>query len=251
MPLRFSTGAVNGLQEHGSLKKEFWDGVIDIYSGAQPASADDAATGVLLARITLASGAFTAGIRSTQQVDSYTVDTYTGDGSTFAMVINGTTYSYVSSSGDTADTVAAKLADIANLSPVVSCVADGATIMVRALYGGVAYTITKTGTTTEGDITIAAVIANVRINGLQFSASVIGALAKEGGAWSGTALASGTAGYFRFKANAVDDGSGSTILVRMDGNVSTSNAPLIVSSINIVQNTTVTIDSAVITRPKS
>lgn len=251
MPLRFSTGAVDALQEAGCLKEILWDGVVDVLSGAQPAGADDAETGTLLVRCTLASGAFTAGVRSTQQVDSYTVDSYTGDGSTFAMVINGTTYSYVSSSGDTASTVAAKLAAIADLSPVVSCVANGAVIMVRAIYGGVTYTIDKTGTTTPGDITIAAVIASVRINGLQFGDAVIGALSKEAGVWSGVALASGTAGYFRFKGNAVDDGTESTVLIRMDGNISTSNAPFIVSSINIVAGTTVTIDSAAITRPKS
>jgi hypothetical protein len=40
----------------------FANGIIDIYSGSQPATADAAETGTKLARITLASGAFTPGV---------------------------------------------------------------------------------------------------------------------------------------------------------------------------------------------
>lgn len=44
------------------FKTAMEDGVIDIYSGAQPADADAAETGTKLARITVASGAFTSGV---------------------------------------------------------------------------------------------------------------------------------------------------------------------------------------------
>lgn len=44
-----------------SIKDVFKDGVIKIYSGAQPASADAAVTGTLLVTLTLASGAWVAG----------------------------------------------------------------------------------------------------------------------------------------------------------------------------------------------
>lgn len=45
----------------GSLKDIFKNGVLKIYSGSQPATADAAATGTLLATVTVGSGAFTAG----------------------------------------------------------------------------------------------------------------------------------------------------------------------------------------------
>lgn len=45
----------------GSIKDIFKDGVLKIYSGSQPATADLAATGTLLVTVTLSSGAFTPG----------------------------------------------------------------------------------------------------------------------------------------------------------------------------------------------
>ncbi|MCK5611049.1 hypothetical protein KAR91_54755 [Candidatus Pacearchaeota archaeon] len=247
MPLRFSTGAVDALQEAGCLKEILWDGVIDVLSGAQPAGGDNAETGTLLVRCTLASGAFTAGVKSTAQVDKLTITDF-AEGNTYIATVNGTGYTYTAGAAESVTTVAAGLAALVDASPVVSATSILGVVTVRALYGGVSYTLVASGT---GAMAKAAVVANVRINGLQFGDAVNGVLSKEAGAWSGVALASGTAGYFRFKGNAVDDGTESTVLVRMDGNISTSNAPLIVSSINIVSGTTVTIDSAAITRPKS
>lgn len=45
----------------GSFQVLFLDGVLEIYSGSQPASADDAEVGTKLLRITVGSGAFTPG----------------------------------------------------------------------------------------------------------------------------------------------------------------------------------------------
>jgi hypothetical protein len=45
----------------GSLDELLRDGVIEVYSGAQPSDADSAETGTKLLRVTLASGAFTPG----------------------------------------------------------------------------------------------------------------------------------------------------------------------------------------------
>ena len=251
MPLRLSSGAVDALQENGCLKEIFHDMIIDIYSGSQPASADDAVTGTWLGRMTLAGGAFTAGIKSTRRMDKATI-TYGIDGDDYVLVINGTSYSYTAVNGDDNDAVALALAALVDASPVVEAYAAANIIYTRAIYGGVDYTITNTGTTTGGNNVVASVIANARINGLQWGDSVLGVLSKEAGVWEGVNLASGTAGYFRAKANAVDDDSESTSLVRMDGNISTSNAPLIIAgSINLVKDATTTVQAAAITRPKS
>jgi prepilin-type processing-associated H-X9-DG protein len=70
--LTFATGTVNSAEafltttdligaKGGSLRDLFAGGCIEIYSGSIPATADAAITGSLVCRITLASGAWTAG----------------------------------------------------------------------------------------------------------------------------------------------------------------------------------------------
>lgn len=59
--LRFSTGLRNGILNATGIKEAMADGVIRIYSGAQPLSADSAATGTLLLEVTVDAGAFTHG----------------------------------------------------------------------------------------------------------------------------------------------------------------------------------------------
>lgn len=61
MSLHLSTGLRNALLGTGDWKTLFTDGIMNIYSGSPPASADDVETGVLLVSITVASGAFVAG----------------------------------------------------------------------------------------------------------------------------------------------------------------------------------------------
>jgi len=65
MALRLSTGLVTELMGDGSgnsLKELLANGVMDIYSGSQPSTADAAESGIKLASITLASGDFTGGV---------------------------------------------------------------------------------------------------------------------------------------------------------------------------------------------
>lgn len=63
MALRLSTGARNALAGTMGLKGIFNGGILEIYSGGQPASADYAETGTKLVRITVGSGdAATAGL---------------------------------------------------------------------------------------------------------------------------------------------------------------------------------------------
>jgi len=62
MTLRISTGLRNALLGTASFKDAMEDGIIDIYSGSQPADADTAESGTQLVRITVSSGAFTSGV---------------------------------------------------------------------------------------------------------------------------------------------------------------------------------------------
>lgn len=61
MTVRFSTGLRDGMLNATGLKEAFTDGVLRIYSGAQPTSADSAITGTLLLEITVNGGAFSHG----------------------------------------------------------------------------------------------------------------------------------------------------------------------------------------------
>ena len=61
MTIRTSTGLRTDMMGTKGFTEIFANGVIEIYSGSQPTSADSAATGTLLGTVTIAHGAFTPG----------------------------------------------------------------------------------------------------------------------------------------------------------------------------------------------
>lgn len=61
MTLKFSTGLRNNLAGTTGFAQTFANGIIEIRTGPQPVSADDAPTGTLLGVVTLNGGAFTPG----------------------------------------------------------------------------------------------------------------------------------------------------------------------------------------------
>lgn len=75
MTLRLSTALRNSLCGTTGFASTFANGIIEIRTGTQPATADSAATGTLLGTVTLASGAFTPGTAT--------------NGLTFAAAANG------------------------------------------------------------------------------------------------------------------------------------------------------------------
>lgn len=89
-------------------------------------------------------------------------------------------------------------------------------------------------------------------NGLEFDAAADGAIEKAAAEiWRGLAVAEGTAGWFRFQANALDAGGASTTLVRIDGTVgkSGSGADAILSDVTFVVAQSVTCDQCTFTQP--
>ncbi len=62
MTVRLSTALRNNLAGNTGFAATFANGVIEIRSGTQPATADAAPTGTLLGTVTLNSGAFTPGV---------------------------------------------------------------------------------------------------------------------------------------------------------------------------------------------
>lgn len=77
-----------------------------------------------------------------------------------------------------------------------------------------------------------------------------GQLTKNTDTWSGTAAATGTAGYFRLVIN-TDGGGSSTTEIRLQGSVGTTGADLNMSSLSITNGTTQTIDTFTVTQPAS
>ena len=151
MTLRLSTALRTALAGSTGFASAFANGVIEIRTGSQPATADTAASGSLLGTVTLNSGAFTPGVST---------------------------------------------------------------------------------------------------NGLTFAAASGGSASKTG-VWSFNGVAVGTAGWFRFKANAVDDGLLSTSAVRLDGSIAVSGADMNLSNISITIGAPTTVDSFTWTQPAS
>jgi hypothetical protein len=80
--------------------------------------------------------------------ETTTTITYGSDGDHYSIVINGTTYNYISSVGNTADIVAANLAALVDVNAAVSAVAVANVVTVTTATVGTTFTINNTGTTT-------------------------------------------------------------------------------------------------------
>jgi len=86
------------------------------------------------------------------------------------------------------------------------------------------------------------------VNGLTFTAPTAGVISKSG-VWSFIGERLGTAGWFRMKASALDDGTLSDLLPRLDGSVAVSGADMNLSNISITIGAPVTVDTLTITMP--
>jgi hypothetical protein len=263
MALRYSKGLRNFLNEGGSIKQALAGGKILIYTGTQPASADDAVAGTLLATITLASGAHTAEVQATGSLTisgttSGSVDSVTVNG----LDILGGAVTHTGNNNTMATAVAAAINhNPKNLLYVASSTGASGVVTLTAKPGlGTsvnthAVSATATTTTVGTFVNIGSGVAGVnQVNGLRFGDSAAGVLVKHPDqTWSGVAGATGTAGYFRFVGSVADAGSSdsSEVFIRLDGNVATSGANLNLSSTSIVTSATQTISTFSLTLPAS
>jgi hypothetical protein len=254
MAVKLSTGLRDFLLGEGSLRKAFEDAVLNIYSGAAPASADDAPTGTLLAKITKASGAVAAGARSTPRRYKVNIGTHVS-GQTFKLnvTVDGvgpTTYTYTNTPDLDAEGVAKGVAQMLDDIPQLRAIAEGANgnLYVQSAIAGLDFTLADGSGT--GTLTVTSVEAAARVNTIQIEDPAAGVVTKSADVWSGVGLAAGTAGYFRLVTSA-DLGTLNATDVRMQGNISTSGADLNLSNLNIAVGATQSIDTFQLTEPAS
>jgi len=255
MALKLSTGLRNFLLAEGSLRKAFEDGIINLYSGAAPASADDAPTGVLLCKLTKSSGAVAAGARSSPQIGLITIGSH-APGETFIINVTvdgaGPASYTVTNTPDAGGLVEAamKAAEMLNDIPQIAAIASGSdgNIFISSKFAGGSFTIANGGGTGTISALTSEVKAAVVVNTLKLSAPAAGVITKNADPWSGVGLANGTAGYFRL-ITTLDTGIQSQEEIRIQGNVATSGAELNLSNLNIVMGATQTVDTFTLTLP--
>jgi len=257
MSLKLSTGLRNFLLAEGSLRKAFEDGIINLYSGAAPASPDDAPTGVLLCKVTKASGAVAAGARSLPQTGLILIGSH-APGETFIInvTVDGvgpTSYTFTNTpdAGGVTD-VAMKVAEMLNDIPQIAAIASGSdgNIFVSSKFTNGSFTLANGGGTGTISTLTSQVKAAVVLDTLKLATPAAGVINKNADVWSGVGLANGTAGYFRL-ITTLDTGAQSQEEVRIQGNVATSGAELNLSNLNIVTGATQTLDTFSLTEPVS
>jgi hypothetical protein len=163
--------------------------------------------------------------------------------------VGPTNYTYTVLAEDSTDILLAKkIARMLNDIPQLDAISDTdttnpAVIWVRGRIDGLDLTLANGGGTTT--LTVTAKQAAARSDAIQFGAPAAGVIAKETTAWQGTAVADGTAGYFRIVTTADDDLASTTypraqgIIASSGGEVTANNAiletgaPVICSSFSI------------------
>ena len=259
MTIRQSTGLRNHLLSGGSFRSAFNGGTLEIYSGAQPASADTAPSGTKLVTITSASGAHTDEVRATGTATlagvAGTVTNLKVDGED---LMNGTA-TFV----DTLTNLAIAVRDIINRNPhnlrfVASASVAVVTITARPGIGAALNAIgvlatTGAGGITSTDVDVGNAVAGVtQVNGLKFESASAGSITKLASqTWSGTIAATGTAGWFRLKGPVADADAtdAAEVVLRLDGSVAVSGGDLNLTSTALVLSATETISTFTPTEP--
>lgn len=255
MTMRLSTGLRNFIAKQGGIAEALNNGIIEIYTGAQPASADAAPSGTLLCTISNNAGAVTSEVLATGTL------TLTGGsaGSVNTLTVNG--IDVIGGAVPFNATLAQTALDVAtqinrNTGTVeYTASAAGAVVTISALPG--------TGASPNGFVvaetttTLTATVANMAggvaaVNGLKFDTAAAGVLSKLASqVWSGLNGATGTAGWFRQYGSAADskalDSAG--VALRIDGAIATSGAEINLNNTAFASGATSTIATWTMTVP--
>lgn len=247
MATRLSTGLRNFLLAKGSLAAAFNGGILEVRTGSQPASADNAPSGTKLVTFTNASGAYTAETPATGSIEltggaAGSINTVTVGG----VNILDTAVPFNSSLAQTAS----DLADAINQSVYnrdFDATVSSVTVTLTCRPGRGTYFNSEAVSATL--TTITASYSNMAsgayaVNGLWFQDAASGILLKRATQiWSGVAVAGGTAGWFRLKGPATDADDSSTTALRLDGTIASSGGQLIMSPTTMTLGATQTLAS--------
>lgn len=259
MTIQQSDGLRNHLQQYGSYRQAFTGGTLQIYAGSQPANANLAPTGTLLAIFTDASGAHTDEVRATGTI------TLTGSSGTITGItlggvqILGATITYATSLTNTASLLSAQINKF-HRHQFITASASGAVVTLTAARGvgananGMVLTTTESGgNIAAADVNLGSGVAGVTaVNGLEFDEVATGLLTKRTGqVWSALGLSTNTAGWFRLLAATTDSGAldSAAAYVRMDGSVASSGGDMNASSTLLTASATHTLSEFSPTEP--
>lgn len=257
MALKLTAALRNMVNEGACLKQAMSNCVMKWYTGAQPATAETAPSGTLSCIFSNNSGALTREVLAVGSVAltggaSGSVNTLTVNG----IEIMGTATNFNTSLIQTATDMVTKInnnpqniliaaSNAAGTSATVTLTAKpGLGALANWTVASTTTTITKTDTNLTGGVTA--------VNGLRWGDSAAGILAKDTTqVWSGVAIVSVTAGWFRFEAGVLDAlGTDATeSVLRIDGSIGISGAELNMGNPAIVAGVTQRVDSYSLTLP--
>lgn len=258
MTVRLSTGARNGMAGRMGFAAMFNKGYINVYTGAQPASADAAATGTLLGTFSASSGALTKETRATGSIQltggaSGSVNTVTVGG---LNIIPDGAVAFNTSLNQTASDLCDAINRNGMFEATVST--DTVTIKGRPGTGVTTAAVSSTLTTiTASYVNMGSGVAGVApVNGLILGVEASGVIAKPSSqVWSFAGVAAGTAGWARFYSS---DGGDSGILLsaapwypRLDGTCGVGSGDFQLSTLAITVGLPVTLDTFSWTQPAS
>lgn len=103
---------------------------------------------------------------------------------------------------------------------------------------------------TVGSVLLALITSSSGTDGVRLGTQGAGAIPKAASVWSGTVLASGVAGWFRYYGTAGTTGTSATE-IRLDGNTGVSGADMTLANSSLVAGATLTIDTFTLTQPAS
>jgi hypothetical protein len=252
MALQLSDALRNAILNKGSFAGAFQGGVLEMYSGSQPANANAAPTGTLLCVITVGSASRTPEVAAAGSVtltggSSGSVNTLTVSG----IEVMGQAVPFNTSLAQTASDVADTVNKNPNIPVIASASGAVVTLTAKPGFGNVTWTVASATTTlTKTDANMSG--GTTQVNGLRFNGATGGTMVKDPAqTWSGVGVADGTAGWFRLKASKTDAGAldGAAVYTRMDGTAGTSGANLNLTSTSIATGATITITSFSPTEP--
>lgn len=260
MSLKLSAALRNAAMESQDVKHAMHNCVLKVYTGAQPATAELAPTGTLLCTYSSSGGALTRSVLSQGKVTfSGTVAGATCTGITVnsIQIMSGTVTDATGVLADFATAVANNINNFqGNLLFNASASAGVVTITAKPGQGAVPNgwaVVSAVTTISKADVNMGTLTVGVAAaNGLLWGDSAAGVLSKlSTQTWSGTAVATGTAGWFRFEASVADAGAlvSDESVSRIDGTVGTSGAELNMGNLSITSGIVQNVSSFTLTLP--